>query len=465
MAYYQQQYPPYGAQPPQGNYYGQMPPSGQQYPPLGYPYPQQQQAYGSPAPPNGQYGQPPPPHGQYPPHHQPYGGGPPPVELYGSQPSYSAPPSHQPPHQPPYGQPPPHQQGYGQPPISPQPGYGAAPPGAPPAPYGAPSYGNFPPTPPSLGYAPQSINWDPSPDVNGLRAAMKGWGTDEAALIRILSDKDPLQVDAIRNGFQRNLNRDLIKDIESETGSWFREGLVALAQGPLLHDVTSLYKALSGPGTKELVLNDVLLARSNADLRAIKQTFQSVYRRPLEDMVSGDLSFKTKRQFEIVMQAVRAEDSAPVVPADTQRDVRDLYAATEGKIGTDEILVCSMFALRNDNQIRAIAVEYQRQYSRSLEEVIRNEFSGHMEDALLYQLRYALDRYMHQAKLLEDAMAGLGTKDHLLVSRVVRSHWDRSNMANVRVAFEKRYGTALARRIDGETSGDYKRLMLACVAR
>lgn len=201
---------------------------------------------------------------------------------------------------------------------------------------------------------------------------MKGWGTDEAALIRILSDRDPLQIDAIRNGFRRNLNRDLIKDIESETSSWFMEGLVALARGPLLNDVTSLYKALSGPGTKELVLNDVLLARSNADMRAIKQTFQSVYHRPLEDMVSSDLSFKTKRQFEMVMQAVRAEDSAPVVPADTQRDVRDLYAATEGKIGTDEIMVCSILALRSDNQIRAIAVEYQRQYSKSLEDVIRN---------------------------------------------------------------------------------------------
>lgn len=43
-----------------------------------------------------------------------------------------------------------------------------------------------------------------------------------------------------------------------------------------------------------------------------------------------------------------------------------------------------------------------------------------MEDALLFQLRNAVDKYMHQASLLEDAMAGAGTKDYLLVSRVVR---------------------------------------------
>jgi len=86
-----------------------------------------------------------------------------------------------------------------------------------------------------------------------------------------------------------------------------------------------------------------------------------------------------------------------------------------------------------------------------------------MEDALLFQLRHAMDKYMHQAALLEAAMAGAGTKDHLLVSRVVRFHWDRSNMANVCGAYQQRYRTNLGARIRGETSGDYERLMLACI--
>jgi annexin A7/11 len=86
-----------------------------------------------------------------------------------------------------------------------------------------------------------------------------------------------------------------------------------------------------------------------------------------------------------------------------------------------------------------------------------------MEDALLFQLRSGVDKYMHQATLLEDAMAGAGTKDYLLVSRIVRFHWDRNHMANVRGAYEKRYHRNLASRIKGETSGDYERLMLACI--
>lgn len=86
-----------------------------------------------------------------------------------------------------------------------------------------------------------------------------------------------------------------------------------------------------------------------------------------------------------------------------------------------------------------------------------------MEDALLFQLRHAVDKYMHAARLFEDSMAGAGTKDHLLVARTVRYHWDRNEMANIKGAFQQKYRRSLVSRIDGETSGDYKRLMIACI--
>jgi len=292
---------------------------------------------------------------------------------------------------------------------------------------------------------------------------MKGFGTNERALISILAQKDPLQVHTIRDAYTRLHRRDLIKDVKSEVSGWFETGLVAIIRGPLQHDVHMLYEAISGPGTTEKVLNDVLLGRSNADINAIKSEYQRAFRRRLEDDVRGDLSMKTERHFMIVLGATRAEDSVPVVKAEIDRDVNDIYNATEAKLGTDEMKVCSILSARNDNQIRAIAYEYQQKYARPLEDVIRKEFSGHMEDALLFQLRQGLDKYMHQASLLEDAMAGAGTKDYLLVSRVVRNHWDRSHMANVRGAYEKRYRKNLASRIKGETSGDYERLLLACI--
>lgn len=86
-----------------------------------------------------------------------------------------------------------------------------------------------------------------------------------------------------------------------------------------------------------------------------------------------------------------------------------------------------------------------------------------MKDALLHQLGYATDKYMHAANLLEDSMSGMGTKDHLLVARVIRFHWDRTFLSNVKGAYQQRYRKSLGSRIKGETSGDYERLMLACI--
>merc|ERR1712230_337207 len=63
------------------------------------------------------------------------------------------------------------------------------------------------------------------------------------------------------------------------------------------------HEAIKGLGTKESVLNDVLLGRSNADMRAIKQAYQETYRRALETDVKGDLSMKTERLFSMVMAA------------------------------------------------------------------------------------------------------------------------------------------------------------------
>jgi annexin A7/11 len=86
-----------------------------------------------------------------------------------------------------------------------------------------------------------------------------------------------------------------------------------------------------------------------------------------------------------------------------------------------------------------------------------------MEAALLYQLRTGTDKAMRDAMLLEDAMAGAGTHDALLTNRVIRVHWDRNHMTQVKGAFQHKYHKSLVHRIKGETSGDCERLLVAAL--
>jgi len=293
---------------------------------------------------------------------------------------------------------------------------------------------------------------------------MKGFGTDEKALIRVLATKDPLQVNAIRDAYHQRHRKHLLTDVQSEASAGsFEDGLCAIIRGPLMQDVVLLHSAMDGPGTKEKILNDVLMGRSNADIRAIKDLYKQTYRTSLEGDIKGDLSMKTERHFLMVLAANRNEESAPVVPQQIDQDVMELYKATEGRSGTDELLVCSILTQRSDGQIRAIAHTYKQKFTKDFDSVIIKEFSGHMELALLHQFRTGTDKAMRDAMLLEDAMAGAGTSDHLLVNRVVRVHWDKNHMQQVKGAFQHKYRKSLVSRIKGETSGDYERLMVACL--
>jgi len=316
-----------------------------------------------------------------------------------------------------------------------------------------------------MGYVPaQTAPVDMSREADSVRGAMKGFGTDERTLITILPRLDPLQIAGLKQAYNMRHHRQLGADLEKETSGYFRDGLVAIARGPLEQDVFNLNKAISGMGTKENILNDVLLGRSNADLNAIKGLYQHTYHRSLEADVQGDLSAKTERLFNMVLAAHRAEDSAPVMPQQIDADVDNLYRATEGqKMGTDQIMVCSILSARSDGQIRAISHAYQTKYHRALSEVLKKAFSGHMEDALLYLLNIAEDRAKHDATLLEDSMKGMGTKDDLLVNRVVRIHWDKARLQQAKAAYKHFFKKDLVTRIKGETKGDYEKLMVACV--
>lgn len=99
--------------------------------------------------------------------------------------------------------------------------------------------------------------------------------------------------------------------------------------------------------------------------------------------------------------------------------------------------------------------------------MIKSEFSGHMEDALLFIVNSALPGppgVSRDAQLIEDAMAGMGTKDERLIYRIMRAHWNRMHFEEVKRAFASTQSKkGLKSRVDGETSGDYKRFLLAII--
>ncbi|KAM0490502.1 hypothetical protein ACHAP8_011494 [Fusarium lateritium] len=440
---YPQQGPP-GAQPNQQYGYPappgqqQYPPSGQQGhyqpPPQGYP---QQAPYGQQAAPQSQYGQQPP--------QAPYGQGQYPQSYHPPQP-HGAPQQAPPPH--------PDQQWHLQ---------------AGQQQYSAPAF-NVAPTPASPGYDPAQKAWvqpvDTSSDAEALRKAMKGMGCDERALIRVLvSPKytNPWSMAQLVRDYNSRFMRDLAKDIESETRGDFETCLLALIRGPLENDVYNLSKALNRAGTDEDALNDVLLCRSNADIRAICTEYRRVRGKELHVDVKDDVDDTLYRLYSMVLSATRAEDSAPVIPAEIDQKVTELQRATEGTIGANAVAVAQIFTSSNEAQLRAINEAYRFKYHRSLETVIEKEFRGDMEDALLRILYHALDRARSDAGRLQRPLNKSLGKNRLFINRLVSLYWDQGRLHQTNMAYKPVTGSTLAGNIKSELGGDYKDFALAII--
>jgi annexin A7/11 len=295
---------------------------------------------------------------------------------------------------------------------------------------------------------------------------MKGMGCDEKALIRVLTNAkygNPWVMSQLVHDYNKRFLRELASDIESETRGDLETGLLALVRGPLEQDARALNKALNRMGTDEDVLMDVLLCRSNADLRAISAEYKRIVRKDLLADIREDVDDTLFRLYSMVLGATRAEDAAPVVPADIDHKAAELQRATEGMVGANAIVVAQIFTSCNDAQIRALSETYQRKYHRSLEDVIEKEFRGDMEDVLLRMLTNGMDRARADAVRLREPLTKTVRKDSIFIHRVVSLYWDRPRLDAAKLAYKKRYGWTLSKDIKDILSGDYEDLMMALV--
>lgn len=123
--------------------------------------------------------------------------------------------------------------------------------------------------------------------------------------------------------------------------------------------------------------------------------------------------------------------------------------------GTDEYaltyLVCTM-----PERLRVpIFKRYHERFGKGLLEHIQSETSGNYQKVLIYQAMAPEDC---RAKLLNDAMAGLGTNEGQLI-RVI-CQLDIPERKQVKEAYMRMFGRDLVDHIKSETSGDFKKALV-----
>ncbi|KAK3554377.1 hypothetical protein QTP70_023086, partial [Hemibagrus guttatus] len=325
-----------------------------------------------------------------------------------------------------------------------------------------PTYGGGAPAVPTInrgfrGTIPDFPGADPLKDVEVLRKAMKGFGTDEQAIINLLGSRSCRQRVPLLVTYKTAYGKDLVKDLKSELSGNFEKLVLAMLKTPAQFDASELKEAIKGAGTDEACLVEILSSRTNAEIREINQIYKAENKKSLEDAISGDTSGHFRRLLISLAQGNRDERETVDISL-AKQDAQTLYQAGESKLGTDESKFNAVLCARSKPHLRAVFQEYQQMCGRDLQKSIEREMSGDLESGMLAVVKCIKDTPAYFAERLHKAMKGLGTKDRTLIRIMVsRSEID---LLDIRQAYLKMYGKSLYTDISGDTSGDYKKLLL-----
>lgn len=211
---------------------------------------------------------------------------------------------------------------------------------------------------------------------------MKGFGTDEQAIIDILTNRSNKQRQTILEVYNAEYERDLIDDLKGELGGNFENVIIALMRPTEDYMCKELHKAMEGMGTDEGTLVEILCSKSNEEIVEICKWYEDRYDRPLAEHMCSETSGHFRRLLTMIVTGTR-DPVGTTDPEQAKADAEALYAAGEAKLGTDEEVFNKIFAHSSFAQLRLVFEEYKELSGMTIEQAIKHEMEGTLHDAMI----------------------------------------------------------------------------------
>ncbi|XP_062443017.1 annexin A6 isoform X2 [Rhea pennata] len=295
-------------------------------------------------------------------------------------------------------------------------------------------------------------------DAQVLRKAMKGLGTDEGAIIEVVTQRSNAQRQQIIKAYKAHYGRDLMADLKSELSGSLAKLILGLMLTPAQYDAKQLRKAVEGAGTDESVLIEIMTTRNNQEIKAINEAYQQAYHKRLEDDLSSDTSGYFKRI--LVSLALGNRDEGPANLTQAQEDAKKLADVSSNDSSDSlETRFLSILCTRSYPHLRRVFQEFIKMTNHDVEHAIKKRMSGDVRDAFVAIVRSVKNKPAFFADKLYKSMKGAGTDERTLTRIMIsRSEID---LLNIRGEFIDLFDKSLHRMIEKDTSGDYCKALLA----
>lgn len=139
-------------------------------------------------------------------------------------------------------------------------------------------------------------------------------------------------------------------------------------------------------------------------------------------------------------------------------DAEVLRKAMKG-LGCNNSRVVAILCGRSNWQRQEIAKAFKVMYGKDLIKDLKSELSGDFEDLIMALMEHPA-RY--DAYQLHKAMAGLGTKESVLIE--IMTTRTNAQIHELKHTYKQMYGNDLEKDLIGETSGHFKRLLISLCA-
>uniref|UniRef100_S4RNA4 Annexin n=1 Tax=Petromyzon marinus TaxID=7757 RepID=S4RNA4_PETMA len=149
-------------------------------------------------------------------------------------------------------------------------------------------------------------------------------GTDEDEIISILANRSARQREEVERAYKSMYGNDLVDVLKGELRGELETVVVALMDRPCVYDAKLLRGAMRGIGTDESLLVEILCTRQNANINAIRLSYNEIFDRDLESDLSSETSGDLKNLLVALVQGDR--DSELDIDEDqAEEDARELH--------------------------------------------------------------------------------------------------------------------------------------------
>jgi annexin A7/11 len=222
-------------------------------------------------------------------------------------------------------------------------------------------------------------------DVDSLKMATKGFGTDEDTLIEILASRPGWYINKIKKKYKEKYKNELEKDIYDDTSGNFRNLLISLIQGNRSTNQTpdkdecekianELYKAGEKKiGTDEPVFNKYFSLSSPHELLVISREYHKLTGNLLTKAIDKEFSGDVKKLLKTILYA-------QISPS--EYFASRINDAVRG-LGTNEKILSRVIVSRNEIDLPIMKQYYKQLYGKDMVKDIEDDVSGDYKKLLL----------------------------------------------------------------------------------